>query len=111
MPNAENAAARMGTSMVCATDGHLKLFRPQGTGARAAGLPEELLVDLSDDPVEVRPAAPTPAQEQQHGATLRKFRAALDAAAASERPKTPVASTNPEADEALAEQLRHLGYL
>ncbi len=105
------AAARMGTSMLCATDGHLKLFRPQGTGARAAGLPDELLVDLSDDPSEVRPASPSTEQETTHAATLKLLRRALDTATETELPKTPVGSATPGDDAALAEQLRHLGYL
>jgi arylsulfatase A-like enzyme len=105
------SAARMGTSIICATDGRFKLLRPQGTGARAAGVPEELLVDLDDDPMEVRPTPATPAQEEEHGTTLRLLRRALDTAMESELPKTPVPSTSPAEDEAMAEQLRHLGYL
>ncbi len=105
------AAGRMGTSAVCATDGGLKLLRPQGTGARAMELPDELLVDLATDPEEVRPAVPTRDQETQHAPRLALLRRALDAASASERPKTPPPWQAPEHDEALAEQLRHLGYL
>ncbi|HUR76483.1 MAG TPA: sulfatase [Acidimicrobiales bacterium] len=111
LPDGGAAAARLGTSMVCATDGRLKLVRPHGTGARAAGLPEELLVDLELDPEEVRPAAPTADQERGHGVALRTLRQALDVATADERPKTPPAARAGEQDEALAEQLRHLGYL
>ncbi|MEY2417507.1 MAG: hypothetical protein QOG90_187 [Actinomycetota bacterium] len=102
-----DAATRMGTSVVCATDGRFKLLRPQGTGARAAGLPEELLIDVDADPLEVAPTTPTAVDD----ATLAKLRRALDIAAESERPKTPVPSSAPAEDEALAEQLRHLGYL
>jgi arylsulfatase A-like enzyme len=102
-----SAATRMGTSMVCATDGRLKLFRPQGTGARAGALPEELVVDLDADPLEQSPVAPTAV----HETALAPLRRALDAAAESERPKTPVPTAAPAEDEALAEQLRHLGYL
>lgn len=101
------AAERMGTSVVCATDGQLKLLRPQGTGARVAGMPEELLVDLADDPVELRPTVPTPADAPR----LTLLRRALDIAMEAERPKTPVPSSAPADDQALAEQLRHLGYL
>jgi hypothetical protein len=101
------AAERMGTSAVCATDGQLKLLRPQGTGARVAGLPEELLVDLAADPVEVEPTVPTAADAPR----LTLLRRALDIAMESERPKTPVPSSAPADDEALGEQLRHLGYL
>ncbi len=107
----DESAARMGTSMICATDGRLKLLRPQGTGARAAGLPDELLVELADDPVELRPAAPSTQQEATHADALKVLRRALDIAAESELPKTPVGSATAAEDEALAEQLRHLGYL
>ncbi|MDP1793594.1 MAG: sulfatase [Acidimicrobiales bacterium] len=105
------AAARLGTSITCATDGRLKLSRPHGTGARAAGLPFELLVDLEADPVEMNPRAVTPSQEVEHAAALRVLRAALDRAAELERPKTVPRSGQPDRDEALAEQLAHLGYL
>ena len=101
------AATRMGTSIVAATDGRWKLLRPQGTGARIAGLPAELLVDLVADPLEVAPRTPTATDD----AALTKLRRALDIAAESERPKTPVPTSAPAEDEALAEQLRHLGYL
>lgn len=104
------AAARMGTSITCATDGRLKLSRPHGTGARAAGLPFELLTDLEADPVEMNPRAVTAEQEQTFAPSLRVLRAALDRAAELERPKT-VAQGNARRDEALAEQLAHLGYL
>jgi arylsulfatase A-like enzyme len=104
------AAARLGTSITCATDGRYKLLRPHGTGALAAGLPFELLVDLVADPVEVSPRAVTPAQETELAAPLRNLRNALDRAAELERPKT-VAKHTAQRDEALAEQLAHLGYL
>jgi hypothetical protein len=97
----------MGTSLVCATDGRFKLLRPQGTGARAAGMPDELLVDLAADPLELSPHAPSAADAP----ALAKLRRALDLAGESERPKTPVPTNAPSEDEALAEQLRHLGYL
>jgi arylsulfatase A-like enzyme len=102
-----DAATRMGTSMVCATDGRWKLSRPQGTGARAGALPAELIVDLDADPLERAPVAPT----AMHEPALARLRRALDIAAESERPKTPLPTTAPAEDEALAEQLRHLGYL
>jgi hypothetical protein len=102
-----SAATRLGTSMVCATDGRFKLFRPQGTGARAAALPGELLVDLAADPLEVAPRAPSAVDD----AALITLRRALDIAAETERPKTPPPNAAAKEDEALAEQLRHLGYL
>jgi arylsulfatase A-like enzyme len=108
------AAALMGRSMTCATDGRLKLLRPIGTGARAAGLPPELLVDLRSDPLEQRPAPPSADQEVALRAELRLLRDALDRAAELERPKTPVPADGGDdgaEDERLSEQLRHLGYL
>ncbi|HVV37386.1 MAG TPA: sulfatase-like hydrolase/transferase [Acidimicrobiales bacterium] len=105
-----DAAGRLGMSIVCATDGRFKLFRPQGTGARVAGVPEELLVDLGTDPLEVAPVAPV-ASTSADAAVLAKLRRALDVAAESERPKTPVPTSAAAEDAALVEQLRHLGYL
>jgi arylsulfatase A-like enzyme len=110
MADPATAAARMGTSMVGATDGRFKLLRPQGTGARAAELPAELLVDLHDDRLETRPAPPTPAQEEAYRPALRALRAALDHATLDERPKTPP-TTEATRDAAVEEQLRQLGYL
>lgn len=106
----EAAAARLGTSITCATDGRYKLLRPHGTGAVAAGLPFELLIDLVADPVEMNPRAVTSEQETSLAVPLRRLRTALDRAAELERPKT-VAKGNAQRDEALAEQLAHLGYL
>lgn len=109
------AAALMGRSLSCATDGRLKLLRPAGTGARAAGLPAELLIDLHSDPLEEHPRAPSPAQESELGGALTLLRVALDRAAELERPKTPEppkdSGRSAIEDERLAEQLRHLGYL
>jgi arylsulfatase A-like enzyme len=110
------AAAKMGTSLTCAMDGRYKLLRPQGTGARVAGLPRELLVDLVADPLELQPAVPTPAQESALATELKALRAGLDRAAELERPKTVVSAAtrtgrDPSADAALKEQLEHLGYL
>lgn len=110
-----SAASLMGRSLSCATDGKLKLLRPIGTGARAADLPRELLVDLHADPLEERPAPPSPAQEAEHRDALDCLRLALDRAAELERPKTAVPTEGAGAtaveDERLADQLRHLGYL
>ena len=109
------AAAKMATSMTCATDGALKLIRPIGTGSRIAGLSSELLIDLTLDPIETRPAAPTPAQETEFAPQLKLMRTALDRAAELERPATvaPTATDGASAaeQEHIAEQLRHLGYL
>ncbi len=110
------AAAKMGTSLTCAMDGRYKLLRPQGTGARVADLPRELLIDTVTDPVELHAAAPTPAQEIALSAELAALRTALDRAAELERPKTVVSEAtrtgrSQSAEAALKEQLQHLGYL
>ncbi len=106
------AAARLGMSLVCATDGRYKLLRPHGTGATAGGFAAELLVDLVADPIEMNPRAVTSAQEVALAAVLRPLRAALDRAAELERPKTvPRPGQSDTRNDALAEQLAHLGYL
>jgi arylsulfatase A-like enzyme len=110
----KGAAAKMATSMSVATDGTLKLTRPIGSGARAAGLPAELLVDLRTDPIETRPAAPTPAQETEFAASLKLMRTALDRAAELERPRAVPLDDDAVSgaeEEHIAEQMRHLGYL
>lgn len=110
------AAAKMGTSLTCAMDGRYKLLRPQGTGARVAGLPRELLIDLETDPVEVNPQPVTSEQEVALRAELTLLRSALDRAAELERPKTVVSEAtrhggDADKEAALKEQLQHLGYL
>ena len=78
----------------------------------AADLPFELLIDLEADPMEMSPRSVTPQQETALSVPLRALRAALDRAAELERPKTvPRATDSAQRDEALAEQLAHLGYL
>ena len=99
-----DTARQLVTSYSCATDGALKLIRRPGI---------EQVIDLSDDPLEVMPV-PAGGPGAPDDRRLRPLRAALDAAAAAERPPAridPAAHVPAEDVDAIENQMRLLGYL